>query len=71
MQNSITVDEQKLQEMNERIELGYKLQKKHGANSTNALLEVQQELFNKLQFVMNLDDEILSKEKWKSDAHCG
>ena len=63
LQNSITVDEQKLLEMNERIELGYKLQKKHGANSTNALLEMQQELFNKLQFVMNLDDEILAKEK--------
>lgn len=63
LQNSIIVDEQKLLEMNERLELGYKLQKKHGANSTNALLLVQQELFNKLQFVMNLDDEILAKEK--------
>ena len=65
LQNSITVDEQKLKEMNERIELGYKLQKKHGVNSTNALLETQKGLSKKIQYVVNLDDKILTKEKEK------
>ena len=62
LQNSITVDEQKLQQMNERLELGYKLQKKHGVKSTEALLIIQQELFNKLQLVINLEDAIHTKE---------
>ncbi len=63
LQNSITVDEQRLQQMNNRIEMGYKLQKKHGVKGTDALLFIQKELSDKLQFVFNLDEEIATKEK--------
>jgi len=63
LQNTIAVDEERMQQINERIEIGYKLQKKHGVNSTKELLEIQQHLENKLKAVLNLEEEIAAKEK--------
>ena len=59
----IHYDEEKIEEINERISLGYKLQKKHGVQSTTGLLEIQQELSGKLQAVLNVDEAIQQKEK--------
>jgi DNA repair protein RecN (Recombination protein N) len=63
LQNAIAVDEERMQQINERIEVGYKLQKKHGVNSTSELLNIQHHLETKLQAVLNLEDEIGAKEK--------
>jgi DNA repair protein RecN (Recombination protein N) len=59
----INYDPQKVEELNERLSLGYKLQKKHGVNSTNELLVIQQQLEEKLQAVLNIDEAIQQKEK--------
>lgn len=59
----INYDPQKVEELNDRLSLGYKLQKKHGVNSTNELLTIQQQLEEKLQAVLNIDEAIQQKEK--------
>lgn len=63
LQNSVTIDEERIQQLNERIELGYKLQKKHGVHTTAKLLEFQEQLQNKLQDVMNLEESIAAKQQ--------
>lgn len=60
--NHINYDAQKLAQYNERLSIGYKLQKKHGVNSTNELLDIQQQLQEKLQAVLNIDETILQKQ---------
>jgi DNA repair protein RecN (Recombination protein N) len=63
MNGHINHDPRRIDKINERISSGYKLLKKHGVKTTAALLEVQQQLSDKLQAVLNIDDEILAKEK--------
>ena len=58
-----------IEQLNERLSAGYKLQKKHGVNSTNELLGIQKQLEEKLQAVLNMDEAILQKEK-KATAVC-
>ena len=60
--NQINYDPQKIEELNERLSLGYKLQKKHGVNSTNELIEIQKQLEEKLQAVLEIDEAIQQKE---------
>ena len=59
----INYDPERIEQISERLSLGYKLQKKHGVNSTNELLVIQQQLEEKLQAVLNIDEAILQKEK--------
>ena len=59
----VNYDPQKIEQLNERLSLGYKLQKKHGVNSTNELLAIQKQLEEKLQAVLNIDEAIRQKEK--------
>lgn len=59
----IQYDPEKIEELNERLSMGYKLQKKHGVNSTNELLEIRRQLEERLQAVLNIDDAIQQKEK--------
>jgi DNA repair protein RecN (Recombination protein N) len=58
----ISYDPGKIEQLNERLSLGYKLQKKHGVNSTGQLLVIYQQLADKLQEVLNMDDIIRQKE---------
>jgi DNA repair protein RecN (Recombination protein N) len=60
--NHIHYDPEKIEQLNERLSLGYKLQKKHGVNSTNELLGIQRQLEDKLQAVLNIDEAIREKE---------
>ncbi|MEI2739890.1 MAG: DNA repair protein RecN [Chitinophagaceae bacterium] len=64
--NHINYDPERIEQISERLSLGYKLQKKHGVNSTNELLVIQQQLEEKLQAVLNIDEAILQKEKESS-----
>ncbi len=66
LQNSITVDEARMQFINDRLAIGYKLQKKHNVQSTNELLYIQQQLEEQLQVVLNMEQSIVEKEKEKA-----
>jgi DNA repair protein RecN (Recombination protein N) len=63
MNEDINHDPRRIDKINERISSGYKLLKKHGVRTTAELLQVQQQLSDKLQAVLNIDDEIIAKEK--------
>ncbi|HLK30927.1 MAG TPA: hypothetical protein VKT28_20285, partial [Puia sp.] len=61
--DSVNYDPKRIEEINERISSGYKLLKKHGAQNTNELLAIKNSLEIKLQAVLNIDENILAKEK--------
>jgi DNA repair protein RecN (Recombination protein N) len=59
----INYDPRQIEQLNERISSGYKLLKKHGVQTTNELLAIQESLKQKLQAVLNIDDAITNKQK--------
>ncbi|HYH14126.1 MAG TPA: DNA repair protein RecN [Flavisolibacter sp.] len=61
--NHISADPAVIEKINERLSLGYKLFKKHGVKTTEELLIIKGQLEEKLQAVLNIDDEIVSVEK--------
>ena len=61
--NHINYDPEKIEQLNERLSLGYKLLKKHAVHTTNELLEIKNKLEEKLQAVLNIDSQIEQKEK--------
>jgi DNA repair protein RecN (Recombination protein N) len=69
--NHINYDPQKIEQLNERLSVGYKLQKKHGVNSTNELIEIQKHLEEKLQAVLNIDYAIRQKEEESNQLFTG
>ena len=67
--NHISHDPVKIEQMNERLSLGYKLLKKHGAKTTNDLLEIQAKLEDKLQAIFNIDDKLARVEEQTTRLH--
>jgi DNA repair protein RecN (Recombination protein N) len=65
--DKVNYDPKKIAELNERLSMGYKLQKKHGVSSTKELLDIQAELEKKLQAVLDIDESIAQKEKQMND----
>jgi len=63
IKNHINSDPETLERINERLSFGYRLLKKHGVKTTNELLEIKEQLNQKLQDVLNIDDAIASAEK--------
>lgn len=63
LQSSMSIDEARMQQLNDRLELGYKLQKKHGLHSTAELLHLYNKLQEELLVVANLETSITAKEK--------
>ena len=61
--NHVTSDQQTIERINERLSLGYHMFKKHGVKSTNELLHIKEDLNQKLQAVLNIDDAIANAEK--------
>jgi len=59
----INYDPQRIEEVNERISMGYKLLKKHGAQTTAELLALRDALEGKLRTSMNVDELIAAREK--------
>lgn len=53
----------RIQWLNDRIVIGYRLQKKHNVNSTPALLAIQEDLASQLSDLLNLQEAIGEKEK--------
>jgi DNA repair protein RecN (Recombination protein N) len=62
LNDHINYDAEKIEELNERMSAGYKLQKKHGVQSTNELLTIQTQLEEKLDAVLNIAENIASLE---------
>ena len=61
--NHINYDPDKIQRLNDRLSLGYKLLKKHNVKTTEELLAIKNQLEEKLQAVLNIDSQIQEKEK--------
>jgi len=61
--NHVNSDPQIIEHITDRLSLGYRLLKKHGVKSTNELLEIKQQLHQKLQAVFNIDEAIAEAEK--------
>lgn len=63
LNDSVKYDADKINILNERLALGYKLLKKHNVLTTEELLTVKDELQQKLDIVLNLEENIAKKEK--------
>ena len=61
--NEVNYDPKKIEQLNERLSIGYKLLKKHGVKTTGELLAIQKKLEVKLQAVLHIDESIHQKEK--------
>ena len=61
--NHISYSSEKIEQLNERLTLGYKLLKKHGVKTTAELLSIQKQFEEKLQAFLNIDEEISRREK--------
>ncbi|GAA4727977.1 DNA repair protein RecN [Flavisolibacter ginsenosidimutans] len=66
--NHINSDAERLEAINERLSLGYRLLKKHAVSATNELVEIRNNLHSKLQAVLNIDDAINAAEKKYADS---
>jgi DNA repair protein RecN (Recombination protein N) len=61
--NHIGSDEARLEAINERLSVGYRMLKKHGVSTTNELIAIRNSLQEKLQAVLNIDEAIGSADK--------
>lgn len=59
----VNYDPAKIEKLNDRLSLGYKLLKKHGVKTTTELLSIKSSLEEKLQAVLDIDLQIQEKEK--------
>jgi DNA repair protein RecN (Recombination protein N) len=60
--DQIVFDPARIEALNNRINTGYKLLKKHGVQTTADLLKIKDDLSSKLEAVLNIDEEILKSE---------
>jgi DNA repair protein RecN (Recombination protein N) len=61
--DQVQYDPQKIEQLNERLSTGYKLLKKHAVQTTAELIAISNNLEEKLQAVLNIDEAIQGKEK--------
>lgn len=59
--DTIVFDDKKIEKLNDKLTLGYKLLKKHSVSTTNDLIVIKNELEDKLQNILQIDDAILQK----------
>src|SRR3954452_839329 len=58
----VNFDQEKIDQVNERLSAGYKMLKKHGVQTTGELITIRNELAQKLEAVINIDDSISQRE---------
>ncbi|MGC8750044.1 DNA repair protein RecN [Hydrotalea sp.] len=63
LNNHISFDVNRIAEIEERLAAGYKLLKKHNVSGTNALLELQEQLTQRLNEVLAIDDNIIALQQ--------
>lgn len=69
IEQKVNIDPRLMEELQVRQDLGYKLFKKHGVNTTAKLLEIQLQLKGELQETLNLNGEIQSLSMEKDEIH--
>ncbi|MGX5820406.1 DNA repair protein RecN [Chitinophaga lutea] len=62
LNDQVQYDGERMEQVNERLGLAYRLLKKHGLQRTADLLALQRDLEQKLEGMLNLDDRILELE---------
>jgi DNA repair protein RecN (Recombination protein N) len=67
--DEVQYDPRRIEALNDRIALGYKLLKKHGVKTTRELLEIKHQLSEKLQAVLNIDEAIAENERRLQDLY--
>jgi len=60
---NVTIDAEQMQQLQAKIDIGYKLLKKHGVQTTAELLAIQQQLNTELQASLDIEDAIKTEEK--------
>jgi DNA repair protein RecN (Recombination protein N) len=61
--NSVQYSPERIQVVNDKISLGYKLLKKHNVNTTSELLSIKDGLQQKLNDILNISEAIAAKEQ--------
>ena len=63
LNQKVNYDAERINELNERMAIGYALLKKHNVQTTGQLLEIKNELASSLEKITNLSEQITSKKK--------
>lgn len=63
MNDQVQFDGARIEVVNERLSLGYRLFKKHGVQTTAELLDIQEKLSSSIEGVLNLDERLSALEK--------
>jgi DNA repair protein RecN (Recombination protein N) len=69
LNNSVKYNGEKIITLNERLALGYRLLKKHNVQTTAELLAVKNDLQQKLNIIISLEENIAKKEKEVNDFY--
>lgn len=67
LNSGLSYDPRRIEYINERIAIGYRLLKKHGVQTTGELLAIAEGLSRKLEEALNIDETIVLKEKEASE----
>ena len=59
----VNFDQQRIDQVNERLSAGYKMLKKHSVQTTSDLIAIRNDLAKKLEAVLNIDETIAIKEQ--------
>lgn len=68
LQAGMNLDAERMNIVNDRLELGHRLLKKHGVQTTADLLNIQAELSDKLQQATSLDEQIAQVAMQRDEA---
>ena len=60
--DAVVYDEERIQIINDKLSLGYKLLKKHNVSFTNDLIVIQKNLEQKLRAVLDIEEQIKTKQ---------
>src|SRR6202012_5668107 len=60
---AVNYDPRRIEQINERLSIGYKLMKKHGVSTTGELLTLQRQLEDKLEDRLQVEESIAAGEK--------
>lgn len=63
LSRQVQYDPARIERLNDRLSLGYRLLKKHGVKTTAELNEIKAQLSEKLQAVLNIDQQLLEAGK--------
>jgi DNA repair protein RecN (Recombination protein N) len=63
LNDQVHFDQQRIDQVNDRLSAGYKMLKKHGVQTTNDLITIRNDLSQKLEAVLNIDETVALKDQ--------